>query len=207
MRRRIGAIRREEILKATVDVLALKGFARTRVQDVAEQLGVSPALVFYHFDSKERLLCEAFEFAEQRDLALLEEAVTAPGTARERLVGVLRIYLGETAQGWWRDIDSWSEGRYSAPIRAASQDIQARWRQGLRRVVTEGVTSGEFACDDPQEAVLRIAVLLDGLAVATQVRGSLSRQQAFQWVCDFAAVELGLPTAAHRSRAPDPLIK
>jgi AcrR family transcriptional regulator len=195
VRQRIGAVRREEILRAAVEVVARQGFARARVQDVAAELAVSPALIFYHFDSKERLVSEAFQFAEQRDLAQLELAVTSPGTCTERLGAVLRTYLPAIGEmpGWLRDIDSWSEGRHSAQIRDTSQCIEARWRSGLRRVVVDGVAAGEFDCPDIEAAILRISVMLDGLAVANQVRRTVSRNDALTWVCEYAATELGVP--------------
>jgi len=78
-------VRREEILRATVAEVERRGFAGTRVADVATALGVSPALVFYHFESKDSLLSAAFEYAANRDLERLDAAATGPGSALDRL--------------------------------------------------------------------------------------------------------------------------
>ena len=56
MARRKVEVRRDEILRATCDEVAKRGFARTRVADVAASLGVSTGLIFYHFESKDTLL-------------------------------------------------------------------------------------------------------------------------------------------------------
>ena len=61
VRRQNAAVRKEEILRTAVEEIARRGFASTRVADVAAVLGISPALVFYHFASKDRLLAAAFE--------------------------------------------------------------------------------------------------------------------------------------------------
>ncbi len=50
MRRR-NEVRREEILAATVYQAGRLGMERLRVRDVAESLGISSGLVFYHFDT------------------------------------------------------------------------------------------------------------------------------------------------------------
>jgi AcrR family transcriptional regulator len=194
MGRQQADVRREEILRAAVAVVTRKGFARTRVQDVAAELGISPGLVFYHFESKERLLSEAFSAASERDLAALEKAIAAPQPYAARLRAVLGLYqpTGE-AEGWSRDIDAWAEGRYTAEILQACRRTDMRWRAGLKQLITEGVAAGEFHCDDPAEATQRIAVLLDGLAVATQVRGTVSRARAALWLEEMAVRELGLP--------------
>ena len=57
--------RRAEILEATCAVVIERGFAGTRISDVANRLGVSTGLIHYHFDSKEQLLAEAFRYARQ----------------------------------------------------------------------------------------------------------------------------------------------
>ena len=194
MGRQQADVRREEILRAAATVVSRKGFARARVADVAAQLGISAGLIFYHFDSKERLLSEAFAMASERDLAAMEEAVSGPGTHVERLRTVLRLYQPSgNAEGWSRDIDAWAEGLYTEEIREVCRRNDARWRGGLQRLVAEGVAAGEFRTNSPQDAALRIAVVLDGLAVASQVRGTLSRGRAALWADEHAARELGLP--------------
>ena len=46
------------------------GLCETRIADVAERAGLSPALVVYYFGSKEKLLTEALAYAE--DLFYIE---------------------------------------------------------------------------------------------------------------------------------------
>lgn len=205
MGRQQAGVRREEILRAAATVVTRKGFARTRVQDVATELGISAGLVFYHFDSKERMLSEAFAAANERDLEMLDSVVAGPGSAVERLRTALGIYQPTgAADGWSRDIDAWAEGRYTEEIREACRRTDDRWRAGLEQIVREGVAAGEFRCGDPREAALRIAVLLDGLAVASQVRGTITREQAGEWLEEAAARELGLADlpdfVTHRNR-------
>ena len=194
MGRQQAGTRRDEILLAAANVVSRKGFARTRVADVSAELGVSSGLIFYHFDSKERLLSEAFAAASQRDLAALDEAIAGPGRYVDRLHTVLRLYQPSgDAQGWSRDIDAWAEGIYTEEIREACRRTDLRWREGLRRLIAEGVAAGEFRTADPQQSALRIAVMIDGLAVASQVRGTISRGRARLWADQHAARELGLP--------------
>ena len=197
MGRRKADVRREEILRAAAAVVSRQGFARTRAADVAAELGISTALVFYHFDSKERLLSEAFDLAAEEDLERLERAVARAGDATRRLRSVLRMYLPTgSGIGWARDIDAWAEGLFTPEIRDASRRLDARWRAALERVVVEGVESGEFTCDDPKAAALRIAVMVDGLAVAVQVRGTVGRSRAARWIGEYAADQLGLTADA-----------
>lgn len=52
---------REEILKATLDVLRLRGIARLTTREVAERAGVSEGSIFYHFVDRPGLLKAVFE--------------------------------------------------------------------------------------------------------------------------------------------------
>lgn len=47
--------RREDILLAGLDLFVRKGFAATKISDIAEQLGMSCGLLFHYFKSKEVL--------------------------------------------------------------------------------------------------------------------------------------------------------
>jgi AcrR family transcriptional regulator len=189
-------VRQEEILRAAADVVSRVGFARTRVVDVAEQLSCSTALIFYHFDTKERLLSEAFALAAETDLARLRRAVARTGDAATRMRSVLRLYApAGTALGWTLDIDAWAEALRTEEIRDVTVRLDEQWRLAIQQVITDGVSSGEFTCPDPAASAARIAAMLDGLAVATQVRRALPRIRAARWVAELAAREVGVDAA------------
>ncbi|MDZ4394164.1 TetR family transcriptional regulator C-terminal domain-containing protein [Cypionkella sp.] len=54
--------RREQLIEATIAVLAIKGYARVTMSDVANQAGLSHGLVNFHFQSKELLLAETLTY-------------------------------------------------------------------------------------------------------------------------------------------------
>lgn len=53
-------VKRDQIIAATVSVLAKKGFRKATVERIADTAGVSKALVLYHFGSKEELIHQTF---------------------------------------------------------------------------------------------------------------------------------------------------
>jgi AcrR family transcriptional regulator len=192
--RRKPEVRREEILQATCDQVASRGFANTRAADVAAALGVSTALIFYHFDSKERLLSEALGFAAERDLTRLDSAARGPGTAQERLARILRLYAPVgSSPGWTLWIDAWAAALRNRELAAVSRRLDVRWKDTVAAVIAEGVAAGEVVCDDPSGAAWRITALLDGLAIQTTVHpGVLTRRQMNEWVQAAADAELGI---------------
>jgi len=195
--RRTVEVRREEMLAATVDLLDRIGLAAIRVADVAEALGVSPGLVFYHFGSKDALVAEAFGYAVDQDLHRLDQAVARGTDSVDRLRRVLRLY-GPTgpATGWRLWIDAWALAQREPTIRAVLRRMDRRWCAVLRSVVDEGVSEGAFVCPDPDGMVTRVSALLDGLSIAMLVYGSVSRRELRAWVAGAVARELQQDVAA-----------
>jgi AcrR family transcriptional regulator len=196
--RRKVEVRREEILAAAVGEIAQRGVAATRAADVAQALGVSTALIFYHFETKDRLLAEAFAYAAQQDLDRLGKVLASGGTARTRLVAALRLYRpAGPASGWILWVDGWAAALRSAPLRRVSKRLDLQWKDALAGLIAEGVASGEFTCPDPHGAAWRITALLDGLSVQVTVhRGALTRRHVAAWAREQAARELGIDPAS-----------
>jgi AcrR family transcriptional regulator len=199
--RRKVEVRKDEILRATCDEVAKRGFAHTRAADVAANLGVSTGLIFYHFESKDALLSAAFAYAAERDLERLDAAATGTGSALRRLARVLTMYGPEGAGGGWALwIDAWAAALRSPEMAEVSRRLDVRWKDTVADVIKQGVSSGEMACDDPSGAAWRITALLDGLAVqATVHEGVLTKRQITTWVRNLAAAELGVQPDALRS--------
>ncbi|WNM31618.1 TetR/AcrR family transcriptional regulator [Streptomyces sp. Li-HN-5-11] len=188
------AERREELLRAAVEQIEARGVAAVRIADVASALGVSNALVLYHFSTKERLVAAAFAHAAEDDLAHLRKLVGRRTTAVRRLRAAVRWYAPTgTAKGWRLWIEGWAAALREPVLRDVAQDLDRQWKAAITEVLAEGVAAGEFGCPDPGGAALRLTALLDGLAVQMTVYGgAVSRARAQKWVDEALARELGL---------------
>ncbi|GAA2884212.1 TetR/AcrR family transcriptional regulator [Streptosporangium fragile] len=194
MARGFGRLRREDLLRTACDVIAAQGFGHTRTADIAQAAGVSQALLFYHFETKEKLFAEAFSYAARLDLEALARVEGADGSPLDRLQALLRLYSpAGKSKSWALWIDAWAESMRNAELEETSRRIGLRWRQALRAVIDDGVGTGLFACDDPDGATWRIISLLDGLSTQMTVhRRMLSRARMAELVRAATARELGL---------------
>ncbi|MFF5856974.1 TetR family transcriptional regulator C-terminal domain-containing protein [Streptomyces sp. NPDC012751] len=196
------AERREELLRAAIEQIEARGVAAVRIADVAAVLGVSNALVLYHFSTKEKLVAAAFAYAAEDDLARLRKLVGRRTTALRRLRSAVRWYAPTgQAKGWRLWIEGWAVALREPALREVTRDLDRQWKAAITEVIAEGVTAGEFACADPAGAALRLTALLDGLAVQlTSYPGAVPRSRAQRWVDDALARELGLDRAALTGR-------
>jgi AcrR family transcriptional regulator len=172
-RRRLSTERRGQILDAAARVITERGLAETRVSDIASAAGTSPALVIYYFGSKDRLLAEALTYAEDRfSVRVAEELATIP-SARERLVRVIELSCSSSGAGWADDfraeyllwIELWARSLRDPELARNRQELDARWRSTIAGIVKDGQAKGEFADLDVDDFAVRLAALMDGLAV------------------------------------------
>ncbi|MEU4833742.1 TetR family transcriptional regulator C-terminal domain-containing protein [Streptosporangium sp. NPDC023615] len=194
MARGFGRLRREDLLRTACDVIATQGFAHTRTADIAQAAGVSQALLFYHFETKEQLFAQAFAYAAQLDLEALATVEEAGGSPLDRLRELLRLYspVGKS-RSWALWIDAWAESMRNPELEETSRRIDLRWKQALRTIVEDGVGEGAFTCEDPEAATWRIISLIDGLSTQLTVhRRILPRARLTGFVRTAAAAELGL---------------
>ncbi|MBY8345710.1 MULTISPECIES: TetR/AcrR family transcriptional regulator [Streptomyces] len=189
--------RRAELLRAAIEQIEARGVAAVRIADVASALGVSNALVLYHFSTKEKLVAAAFTFAAEDDLAHLRKLLGRRTTALRRLRSAVRWYAPTgQAKGWRLWIEGWAAALREPALQEVTRDLDRQWKAAITEVVTEGVAAGEFHCPDPHAAALRLTALLDGLAVQlTSYTGTISRTRAQDWVDEALARELGLERA------------
>ncbi|MFB0620621.1 TetR family transcriptional regulator C-terminal domain-containing protein [Streptomyces sp. AGS-58] len=196
------AERQEELLRAAIEQIEARGVAAVRIADVAATLGVSNALVLYHFSTKEKLVAAAFTYAAADDLAHLRGLLGRRTTALRRLRAAVRWYAPTgQAKGWRLWIEGWAVALREPALRDVTRDLDRQWKAAIAEVIAEGVAAGEFVCADPAGAALRLTALLDGLAVQlTSYPGGVPRARAQEWVEDALARELGLDRQALAGR-------
>ena len=191
--------RRAQILDAARRVVLERGMANTRVADIAEAVNVSGGLIHYHFATKDELMAEMLRATSDGEIRHLDAIVSGPGTAIERLDRVLRHYIPRTRsdQSWILWIESWAAGLRAPVLREILAELEAAWIAAIEAVISDGVKSGEFACDDPAGAAERLDALLDGLVIRCTLHPqALPRKRVVDHVRAAAAREVGLDRSA-----------
>ena len=159
--------RRELILRATVAVVRERGFAGTRVADIAEAAGTSQGLVLYHFGSLAGALDQALTLLEDEFYVDLEHDLQEQKGPVDRLrhMAELGTGLGPAVGDWRLWLEIWSRALHDDDARETRESLDRRWRTALRDVIAEGLSTGDFRSTDVDGAVVRLASLMDGLAI------------------------------------------
>ncbi len=145
-RRRADA-RPEEIIAAATAVFTEKGFANTKLSEIAQAAGVTKGTLYYYFDGKEALFKAVIKESIVPSLLLAEDAVG-------RYDGPTSELLSELVMAWWEKLTGSSICGLTKLIVAEAanfpelsqfymDEVVARARNIYASVIRRGIKRGE----------------------------------------------------------------
>ncbi len=190
-----AADRRAELLAAAARVVARRGYAGTRFQDVAEEAGVAVGTLQHHFGTRSRMLSEALEQWLDETDQQLEILRGGTGDAWERLQGILTFVgtrIGERNPSWNMWLDFAGAALKDRELRRSASRSQQRWEDAFAETIREGVDAGLFDPVVPADEVAGIlSALLDGLGLQVfAMESDMSGAEATARLIDSARVLL-----------------
>lgn len=189
-RPRLDHVRKAQIIAAAASVLSERGYANTRVSDIAAAAGTSPAAILYWFSGKDALLAEALRLRELEFHERHTVKASTASTASERLRALVEAMLYHYDWTLWMELCVLALRDDAA---AAERDrLDRRWRAALRSVLRDGIESGEFTLADADQGMFVLAALLDGMAPLLVLKAKgVSRERVERTWLEQAAALLG----------------
>src|SRR5215470_16065056 len=143
--------RREQMLRAALEVIAERGYADTRIADVAE-------------------LTEAIRYSEDTWYADGQRRLAALPTAAARVEEIVAMSClpkadPEPHDSWLLWLDFWALAARNPEVASLRQQADERWRDLIGSLVVSGQEAGEFRALDPGGFAILLSVLLDGMAI------------------------------------------
>lgn len=186
--------RTTSILEAACRVIVSEGAHGLRMASVADEAGVSKALVHYYFATRQELLRNAFEFSEKRwhtavDAELAEVTNGAERAERMLLVGVEPDLAFSEQRALWNEV--WSSLRSDDELRPLVERSYRVWLGRVVDLVEEGQADGSIPdAVEATQAGWRLAAVADGLDSLLYL-GLVDREQARELMRGVIARELG----------------
>lgn len=149
--------RPSELTAAALELFVEKGFAATRLEDVAARAGVSKGTLYLYFDSKEELFKAVIQSAVVPVLAQGEQIF-------ESFSGTSSDLLRELVNGWWRLFGSTKlsgipklmiseAGNFPEIAQYYHDNVIVRGKRLFTRALERGIAAGEFRPFDVEYAV------------------------------------------------------
>jgi len=142
-----AAERRQAIIEAALDEFVARGFAATRLDDVAKRAGVAKGTIYLHFTDKEALFQELIRTALVPLISRLAAPPPAGGSVRAALEGFARTFAQEVVATRRGDIVRLiiAEGaRFPSVADFYYREVVGRGIEGMRALIELGIRSGEI---------------------------------------------------------------
>ncbi len=149
--------KKAEILKAAARVFRIKGYHATRIQDIADALGMQKGSLYYYISTKEDLLRGLVEDILEKSVELMNQIYNTSHKPSEKI----RLCLESHLRLFHDNIDAFGifMSEASELIRKTSQkDTRAllkEYENGWLQVFHDGVKCGEFREDTDYKIVVK----------------------------------------------------
>jgi len=164
--------KRLRLVEAACTVFAEKGYASTRVAEIAERAGVGKGTVYEYFSSKEELLFAVFETINADISSRMNDAIATGGSTEEQLHNVLGLgaeVISEQVELQPVILDFWAASRgkdFEETYRRAVVASYTFFRNLVANFIREGQKRGEFNTTIDADAVATLIVAtVDGLGI------------------------------------------
>ncbi len=149
-------LKRNVLLREVAVAFNKYGFHGTSLDEVARNLGLTKATLYYYFPNKQALLRACFDRAMDAAFNSLAVARAKAADGRTRLRLALRGYLEEMVDELSCCVVLTEESALDPADRAAVVDRRDRFESELRDLVREGIKDGSIIPCDPKLAVFVI---------------------------------------------------
>lgn len=192
--------RREQIIGATLRIVARKGFASVTLRDVATEVGIAHGLIRHYFAGRDELVAAAFDHAVTAELASDEQLLAGLDP-----IAALAAWFSTTPEDHYLVwIDAWCEAPRNPALAAALERHHRDCERILADVIRRAVAAGAASSTDVDADSRMLTALADGMAVQAHAMGIVDARAADEIV--FGAVEARLAIApgslAAAGRAP-----
>lgn len=172
---RKGERTREAILERAIEIFNVKGFSGASLSDLMKATGLQKGGIYNHFESKESLALEAFDYAVSTVSQRLWDSLKSKRTPTERLFGIINFFENYFERPPFKGgcvilntaIDS---DDIHPMLRDHARQAMNQWRELIRRTVAKGIAQGEFrAGTDPDAVATLIIGTLEGAFMLTKL--------------------------------------
>jgi AcrR family transcriptional regulator len=146
--------RKLEILAEARKLFSRKGYEAASMRDLAEALGIKPASLYSHYDSKEEILWEIAQRCAREFHEAVLPAAAGPALPAERLDRMIRAHIEVVIRNQDASVIFFREWRHlHEPHRSEYAGSIAAYEEAFGSVLREGMAAGAF-----RPAPLRLSV-------------------------------------------------
>jgi AcrR family transcriptional regulator len=183
---------RDDVIEAAGRLFASRGYHGTSMRDLGRELGMLGSSLYAHIDSKQDLLVEVVERGARLFDASAQAALTAEGSASDRLRALVRGHVDVVLDNLAVARTFLNEARMlDEEHRARVVAARDRYEAAFRQVIAQGVEEGSFRDDvDPKISSIFVLSVLNAIERWYDPKGPVDRGSLVDEISEFAVKAL-----------------
>jgi AcrR family transcriptional regulator len=157
--------RRSQIIESAIKVFAREGIANTRMEDVANESGLSKGLLYWYFKSKEEIIMAIADILFSTEFRKMQDISIEGQTASACLEDFSNVFIKDL-----QDILKLAPVVYefyalafrNSTVRKVMHDYLQRFVKIIRPIVQYGMDHGEFTPGNAQAVSIAIGATFEG---------------------------------------------
>lgn len=162
--------RKNQILEAAIAAFARLGFRAARMDDIAEQAGLSKGALYLYYKSKDAIIAALLKYLFAQEFKQLQILVESDreGLVAEHLMTLTHQFASTTQ--WMSRLmpiafEFYAIAGRDKEVRQFLKEYFKDYRTLLARLIGRGIEQGEFRAIDAEATAITLAALFEGLAL------------------------------------------
>ena len=182
---RKGEETRQKIIAAAAPLFNKQGYAGCVIKDIMEATGLEKGGIYRHFESKEEIAAEAFDYAWMVASAIRQQGLEDIPDQVDRLKQhIARFVMRSSIPGGCPLLNTGVDSDNGNPIlRERVRNALKGWQKMLRSILVEGMEAGTVRRDLDPEKVSRL--IISGLEGGMLISRIEKNDEALRTVMDY----------------------
>ncbi|TXK72384.1 TetR/AcrR family transcriptional regulator [Paenibacillus sp. N3.4] len=172
-----GENTRNHIIAKAAELFNQKGYSGSSLSEITELTGIKKGGIYRHFDSKDEIAIEAYNYAGNVVGSKLNEAINQQETAVGKLLAFLHVYENVVEAppfiGGCPLLNIATESDDNHPIlRERAQRGMEGTLDNMKAIISQGIQSGEFKADLDINALATFTLsIMEGSVMMSKLEG------------------------------------
>lgn len=158
--------RRDQILEAALTVLIRKGYENSRMDDIVRESNLSKGAIYWYYKSKKEIYLSLVNHWVLRYSATLNHIVEEGLPAARQLEKLFQYFIDQYEHNtlvFRAMMEFWALAARDDDFHSKVQKVYTEFLNLIKRIVTQGLQSGEFRTGDVTVTALSIMLNIEGI--------------------------------------------
>ncbi|MCB2179867.1 TetR/AcrR family transcriptional regulator [bacterium] len=157
--------RRTQIVEAAMRAFAKEGFYKARMEDIAEEAGLSKGALYLYFKSKDKIISAILSALFEREFSTISGYISDEGSAKSALEKMATLIADDLIR--MRPVISivyefWAMSFRNKAIGNVIREFLWRYVEVVVPIFEQGVANGEFKPLDPKDTAMAFGSIIEG---------------------------------------------